>query len=102
MVPATLPRQAADDAKTRSEREFLERLGASIRSVRERSRLTRRQVAAAAQVSERYLGQLEAGEGNISIVLLRRVAESLGTPLADFLISEPEALTTLEPSLLTK
>jgi XRE family aerobic/anaerobic benzoate catabolism transcriptional regulator len=42
-------------------------------------------VSEAAEVSERYLAQLEAGEGNASVVLLRRVAASLGAPLADLL-----------------
>jgi len=36
-------------------------------------------------VSERYLAQLEAGEGNASIALLRRVATALGIDLADLL-----------------
>jgi len=92
MVSVPVSSRHADDAEAISEREFLERLGARVRSIREQARLTRRQLAAMARVSERYLGQLEAGEGNISIMLLRRVAASLGTPLSDFLSSEPEAL----------
>jgi len=45
-------------------------------------------LAREADVSERYLGQLEGGEGNMSIILLRRVAEALGSRLIDIL--EPE------------
>jgi XRE family aerobic/anaerobic benzoate catabolism transcriptional regulator len=45
-----------------------------------------------AHVSERYLAQLEAGEGNASIVLLRRVAVALGVRLTDLVDSaEPAA-----------
>jgi XRE family aerobic/anaerobic benzoate catabolism transcriptional regulator len=45
-----------------------------------------------AAVSERYLAQLEAGEGNASIVLLRRVAGALGVRLTDLVDSaEPAA-----------
>jgi XRE family transcriptional regulator, aerobic/anaerobic benzoate catabolism transcriptional regulator len=40
--------------------------------------MTRRQLAAASGVSERYLAQLEAGQGNISVLLLRRVAQAMG------------------------
>ena len=51
--------------------------------------MTRKAVAREADVSERYLGQLEAGEGNISIVLLRRVTQALSATLAEVL--EPES-----------
>ncbi len=33
-------------------------------------------------ISERYLTQLESGKGNVSVVLLRQVAEALGLPLS--------------------
>jgi XRE family aerobic/anaerobic benzoate catabolism transcriptional regulator len=39
-------------------------------------------------LSERYLAQLESGGGNISIVLLRRVAAALGTSLEQLLDEE--------------
>jgi len=88
---ATRDASSADSA--RAEHEFLEQLGARVRSFRERAQLTRRRLAVVADVSERYLGQLEAGEGNISIVLLRRVANALGTSISELLLSEQEALT---------
>jgi XRE family aerobic/anaerobic benzoate catabolism transcriptional regulator len=50
--------------------------------------VTRRLLAQLADVSERYLGQLEAGDGNISIVLLRRVAASLGVRIGVLLDTE--------------
>jgi XRE family transcriptional regulator, aerobic/anaerobic benzoate catabolism transcriptional regulator len=34
-------------------------------------------------VSERHLAQLEAGEGNISVVLLQRIADALHVPIAN-------------------
>ncbi|MEY4761112.1 MAG: hypothetical protein RLZZ200_968 [Pseudomonadota bacterium] len=75
-----------------AEREFLSMLGARVRALRERMAFTRKHLASVADVSERYLGQLEAGEGNISIILLRRVAEALGSTIPDLLQSEQEAL----------
>jgi XRE family aerobic/anaerobic benzoate catabolism transcriptional regulator len=75
-----------------AERDFLAALGARVRAFREQARLTRKRLAVVAEVSERYLGQLEAGEGNISIVLLRRVAEALGTHIGELLHTEQEAL----------
>ena len=58
--------------------------------MRERRDVTRRVLAAQADVSERYLGQLETGEGNISIMLLRRVALALKVPLGELLDTEPD------------
>ncbi len=52
--------------------------------------MTRRSVAQAADVSERYLAQLEAGDGNISVMLLRRIAAALHVPLAQLLAAESE------------
>lgn len=65
--------------------QFLAGLGKRIREIRERRGMARKVLAKEADVSERYLAQLEAGEGNISIVLLRRVALALGISLAELL-----------------
>jgi XRE family aerobic/anaerobic benzoate catabolism transcriptional regulator len=43
--------------------------------------MSRKALAQSAQVSERYLAQLESGAGNASIVLLRKVAAALGVAL---------------------
>ncbi len=63
--------------------QFLTTLGRRVRELRERRGMTRRRVALAAEVSERHLAHLESGEGNISIVLLRRIAATLGATLAE-------------------
>lgn len=65
-----------------AEGQFLAALGRYVRELRENQNLTRKILAQKANVSERYLGQLESGEGNISIVLLRRIAVALHVPLA--------------------
>lgn len=48
-------------------------------------------VARDAEVSERHLAQLELGDGNVSIVLLRRIATALNVSLADLFSAEPKA-----------
>jgi XRE family aerobic/anaerobic benzoate catabolism transcriptional regulator len=53
------------------ESAYLARLGNRVRGWRSSHGTTRKQLAAASGVSERYLAQLEAGEGNISVLLLR-------------------------------
>lgn len=50
--------------------------------------MTRKQMSQKADVSERHLAQLESGEGNISVVLLRRIATALHVPIAD--LFEPQ------------
>jgi len=69
---------------------FLASLGKRVRELRDRRGITRRTVAHEADVSERHLAQLEAGEGNISVVLLRRIAAALDVSLADLFAPEVE------------
>ena len=65
--------------------EFLRALGKRVREIREQRGMARKILARDADVSERYLAQLEGGEGNISIVLLRRVVLALGISLVELL-----------------
>ena len=60
------------------EHAYLSRLGERVRAWRGEQRMTRKQLAAASGVSERYLAQLEAGQGNMSVLLLRKVARAMG------------------------
>src|SRR5258707_15395691 len=53
--------------------------------------MTRKTLSRQADVSERHLAQLEAGEGNISVVLLRRIAAALQVSLADLFVVQSEA-----------
>jgi len=67
---------------------FLQCLGNRVRSLRDRRAMTRKVVATDAKVSERHLAQLEAGDGNVSIVLLERIAGALNVTLAELLTPE--------------
>ena len=70
--------------------DFLLFLGKRVRQLRNRRGMTRKMVAEEADVSERHLAQLEAGEGNVSIVLLRRIAGALDVSLAELFAPEVE------------
>ena len=60
-------------------------LGDRVRTLRAHRRMTRKVLARDSGVSERYLAQLEHGQGNISVVLLARVAAALRTEPSDLL-----------------
>jgi XRE family aerobic/anaerobic benzoate catabolism transcriptional regulator len=70
-----------------SDPEFLANLGRRVRQARSERGMARSALSRAADVSERYLAQLESGEGNASVVLLRRIAVALGVQITDLLDS---------------
>jgi len=57
---------------------LLEQLGMRVRRIRLEWGLSLRELANRSGVSERYLSELEAGRGNISVLRLARVAAALG------------------------
>jgi XRE family aerobic/anaerobic benzoate catabolism transcriptional regulator len=67
---------------------FLRALGERVRDARARRGMTRKILAQDSGVSERYLAQLEAGQGNVSVLLLQRIAVALSLPLTEFLQQE--------------
>ena len=74
-------------------RELILRVGARVRKARELKGVPRRVVSELSGVSPRYLAQLEAGEGNISIGLLQRVAVALDHRI-EWLIGEEDPWTS--------
>jgi XRE family aerobic/anaerobic benzoate catabolism transcriptional regulator len=84
----------------RREGEALAALGERVRALRARRGLTRKAVAQAAGISERYLANLEYGVGNASILVLLQVAEALRCSVAELIgdvtTSSPEWLLIRE------
>ncbi len=78
---------------TESQQEslYLSRLGERVRAWRTESGTTRKALAAASRISERYLAQLEAGEGNISVLLLRKIARAMGVPVEKLVKEDDDA-----------
>jgi XRE family aerobic/anaerobic benzoate catabolism transcriptional regulator len=74
------------------EAAYLSRLGSRVRAWRTEHATTRKVLAQQSGVSERYLAQLEAGEGNISVLLLRKVARAMGVSV-EFLVREEDEAT---------
>jgi XRE family aerobic/anaerobic benzoate catabolism transcriptional regulator len=73
-----------------AESEYLKLVGERVRQTRARRGMTRKILARDSQVSERYLAQLETGQGNISILLLRQIANALDIPLEALVLEGPE------------
>ena len=69
---------------------FLHLLGERVRTLRTRRGMSRKVLARDSEISERYLAQLEAGEANCSIVLLRRIAKAIGVQLTEFVDARVE------------
>ncbi|MEI8255881.1 MAG: shikimate kinase [Deltaproteobacteria bacterium] len=65
-------------------------LGRAVRARRTALALTLRALSRRARVSERFLAQLEAGDGNISVVRLHDVAVALETTAATLLTEAPD------------
>ncbi len=77
-------------ASTPTEDEaFLARLGERVRAWRDGRRITRKALALSSGVSERYLAQLESGQGNMSILLLRQLSIAMQVPLEDLVRESP-------------
>jgi XRE family transcriptional regulator, aerobic/anaerobic benzoate catabolism transcriptional regulator len=71
------------------------RIGERVRAGRRRMGLTRKQFAAKAAISERYLNELEGGASNASIAVIAKVADALGQSPASLLSDgDPEATGT--------
>ncbi len=82
--------------------DYLHALGEHIRDLRVRRGMTRAILARDSGVSVRYLAQLESGDGNISILRLRQVAQAMAMPLQEIIRVGPEPaaeLTLLEQFL---
>ena len=75
-------------------------LGERVRALRSRRGLTRKAVAQAADISERYLANLEYGIGNASLLVLQQVAGALHCSVAELIgdvtTSSPEWLLIRE------
>ena len=73
-----------------SSARLLSTLARQVRALRAHRKMTRKSLARSSGVSERYLAQLEKGQGNVSVVLLARIADALQVAVAELLrVREP-------------
>ncbi|MBA3460750.1 MAG: helix-turn-helix domain-containing protein [Deltaproteobacteria bacterium] len=78
---------------------YLSTVGSAVRSHRERRGWSRRELAVHSGVSERFLAQLETGDGNISLRRFAEVAHALGTT-PSVLLAAADAPSAVRPIAL--
>src|SRR5262245_613388 len=66
-------------------RAFAGAIGRLLRLSRAKRGMTRRQLAQASGASERYLAQIEGGQGNPSVLILESIARALDIPIIELL-----------------
>src|SRR5262245_49205184 len=72
---------------SRSSSDLLRSVGLAVRQARGERDLTRKALAARSSVSERFLAQIEGGNGNVSLLRLADLARALDVPLLRLLSS---------------
>jgi len=87
-LPAASPRSVNKIEAV--ETQYLRLVGNRVREARTRRGMTRRILARDSGVSERYLAQLESGQGNVSILLLRQIAWALDMRVESLISDAPE------------
>jgi XRE family aerobic/anaerobic benzoate catabolism transcriptional regulator len=66
---------------------FVAEVGQLVRRGRAKRGLTRRKLAEESGISERYLAQIESGQGNPSVIVLKAIAEAIDVPIIALLPS---------------
>ena len=70
--------------------EMQQRVGKRIRALRESRKLTQETLSQVADFTQKYLGGVERGTGNITLELLTRLADALGVSPASIVESDHE------------
>lgn len=73
------------DAKAEA---FVAEVGRLVRLGRAKRGITRKRLAEQSGISERYLAQIESGQGNPSVTVLRTLADAFDMPVADLMPAE--------------
>jgi transcriptional regulator with XRE-family HTH domain len=68
-----------------SAKEIRKRLGLTIRDLRQIQAFSQEELASIAGVHRTYIGMVERGEKNITIITLIRLAKALGKPPSELL-----------------
>jgi XRE family transcriptional regulator, aerobic/anaerobic benzoate catabolism transcriptional regulator len=88
-VPGPKPKatggERAPDVARLDQDAFAAAVGRLVRLARAKRGMTRRQLAQESGASERYLAQIESGQGNPSVIILKSIAEALDVPIIELI-----------------
>ena len=68
---------------TKSQTDFLYKLGKNIRKARKEKNISQESFAETAELDRTYVGSVERGERNISILNIKKIAESLNKSISE-------------------
>ena len=77
--------ERAPDPEHFDQQAFAAAVGRLVRLARAKRGMTRRQLAQGSGASERYLAQIESGQGNPSVIILKSIAEALDVPIIELI-----------------
>jgi XRE family transcriptional regulator, aerobic/anaerobic benzoate catabolism transcriptional regulator len=80
---STVGERAPDAGRLDQQQAFAAAIGRLVRLARAKRGMTRRQLAQESRASERYLAQIESGQGNPSVIILKSIADALGVPIIE-------------------
>jgi XRE family aerobic/anaerobic benzoate catabolism transcriptional regulator len=74
---------AATSSGASATADFAAAVGRLVRMARAKRGMTRRQLANGSGASERYLAQIESGQGNPSVIILKSIADALDVAVSE-------------------
>jgi len=77
--------ERAPDPEHFDQQAFAAAVGRLVRIARAKRGMTRRQLAQGSGASERYLAQIESGQGNPSVIILKSIADGLDVPIIELI-----------------
>ncbi len=85
MSDSNVKSNRSGDAQGADDGAFVPAIGRLVRLARAKRGVTRRQLAQDSGASERYLAQIEGGQGNPSVLILKSIADALDVPIIELL-----------------
>jgi transcriptional regulator with XRE-family HTH domain len=70
---------------SKQDKELLKNVGRRIKDYRKRTGLSQEKLAFACELDRTYIGSVERGERNISVINLSKIANAFDVPVTDLL-----------------
>ena len=71
-------------AQSEQDKKRLQKIGQNIRAIRKAQGIAQEDLAYQADVARGYMGMIERGESNVSLLMLLRIADTLQVPVDRF------------------